>query len=411
MQYFNKYIIESLKTNEINISITDVEYREISNKIQLLKDFYQKEVDTLYSNARNLNIMNCHCNLVKTIIGDVMNLFPVMIEHGACAFLTGSFARCTCKKNSDLDFHIIYFQEYDEELFKYEEIIYYMLSEILNLGRNKIHPMILTKMHPEVLKYLEKVLNDSDLTITIKSNIGEYNYKINANLKRRIYLQYYRKNTIDNIVAYLKKEIDNYNREWAHIFFPITMKAQFNSYIDSLFEYEKSHLTSSKIVVRINNIKKNIYNISQQINSLKNMNIREFKNIYQKKEFELINEYISLQRDICLLNKKDWKVINYFDNSLYLGDDITFQYCLNYMFLLFDITEPLGNRYSLHSDEIIKIDEIDLIKSSILLLNKRILENILGEEEKNNGKTNNYHADSTVPKVCIRKNVDTNSSK
>ena len=160
MSYFNEYLLESFNTNKITIQISNEEFNKIDKSIKRLQQLYTEKVNSLYEEKRSLSIMNQHCILVKEIITEVISQFPIMEKYGACAFLTGSFARCSCKKNSDLDFHIIYLKEYNDESFKYEEIIYYMLSNILNLGRNKIHPMLITKMHPEISKYLEEKLDN-----------------------------------------------------------------------------------------------------------------------------------------------------------------------------------------------------------------------------------------------------------
>ena len=401
MSCFNKFLLASFSTNYIAITVTDEEFKKIDYNIKRLKQIYQKEVNNLYSN-RSLYMMNKHCLLVQKIISEVIALFPIMKEYGTCAFLTGSFARCSCKKNSDLDFHIIYTKKYDDESFKYEEIIYYMLSEILNLGRNKIHPMLLTKMHPAILTYLEETLDNNDLNITIKSNAGKYNYKINANLKRRLYLQYCRENTIEKVFAYLKQEVDHKNSEWAHVIRPITMKEEFNNYYNELYKYEKNNINYSNIISRINHIKEKINKINLLFNTIDHLNISEFKNVYQKKEFGLINEYISLKRDICLYNGIDWPTINYYANLTHLSSDQVFTAAIEYMFLLFDITEPLGNRYSLHTNELIRIDYFDNIKNKMIELNKKIMSAVLIEEEQINGKISHNDANSSIPKILSR---------
>ena len=72
------------------------------------------------------------------------------------------------------------------------------------------------------------------------------------------------------------------------------------------------------------------------------------------------------------------------------------------MFLLFDITEPLGNRYSLHTNELIEIDNLDIIKNKIKDLNRNIMENIMIWEEIIYGKSSNNHANSAIQKILTR---------
>lgn len=393
---FNKYLLSSLKTNHLLISLDDKEYIEIIDNIAKMKKLYLTELKKIYSQNRSIDIMYEHTKIVQMIIKNIMELFPIMKEFEACAFLTGSFARCSCKLNSDLDFHIIYFKEYNDKSLKYEEIIYYMLSEILGLGRNKIHPMLITKMHPAILYYLENNLDDSNLNVSLKSNNYEINYEVKANLKRRIYLQYCRKNTINNIASYLKKEIDGKNSEWAHVIFPITMQEQLNKEYEKLYEYEKSIISYDKILLRISRIKNKIIDIDCMLNKNKILDVSKFKNIYQKKVFNLINEYISLKRDICLFNNIDWPMINYYDNLVFLKNDIVFNKALEYMFLLFDKTEQLGNRYSLHTSEIIEIPNLNEMTTKIVELNKIINDRILREEIVLNGKNSYNNANCSL---------------
>ncbi len=393
---FNKYLLPSLKTNKLIISIDDSEYIKIITNIDRLKNIYLSELKKLYSQNRNIHMMHEHAKLVQMILKYIMELFPIMEEFGACAFLTGSFARCSCKLNSDLDFHIIYFKEYNDESLKYEEIIYYMLSEILALGRNKIHPMLMTKMHPEISTYLENNLDDSDFDISIRSNNYEISYKVKANLKRRLYLQYCRNNTITNVNNYLKGEIAGENREWSHVICPITMKEQLNSQYEKLYKYEKSIITSDKILSRIINIKNKIAEIDRRLNERKVLDISQFKDIYQKKEFDLINEYISLKRDICLFNNIDWLMINYYDNLAFLKNDLVFNKALEYMFFLFKMTEQLGNRYSLHINEFVAIPNFDKLTTKIMELNKIIQESVHREEMMLSGKNSYNYAHRTI---------------
>ena len=145
-----------------------------------------------------------------------------------------------------------------------------------------------------------------------------------------------------------------------------------------------------------------LYIITLLFNTINNLNISEFKTLYQKKEFDLINEYISLKRDICLYSGIDWYTINYYDNLNHLHHDKVFATAIEYMFLLFDITEPLGNRYSLHTNEIIEIADLDSIKNRLIKLNKLIMSSILIEEEKIDGKISHNNADSSIQKILSR---------
>ena len=390
--YFNKYLIDAITTNKININVSDQEFQMIDSNINLLKKEYNNSINIIYNNHRDLETIKKHCDLVKNIIYEVLELFPIMKQYRAVAFLTGSFARCSCKRNSDLDFHIIYLKEYSDKLFKYEEIIYYMLSIILNIDRNKIHPMLITKMHPEISNYLEKTLNNKNLRISIKSENKSYDYIINNRFKRRIYLQYCYSNNIETMKAYLKNEIGHANSEWAHVFYAITEKNFFDDFYLELLNYEKNILVYKKVINKAIYIKGKIELVSNLLKNNKYSESKDFKNVFQKQEFEIINEYISLKREIVLINNGKWKYINYYDNTEFLKSDIVFWESLEYMFMLFDVVEQLGNKYSLHSNKKININNINNLVNKIKYLNNLIIKRM----EYINGENNNDNANCTV---------------
>ena len=396
MGNFNHYLLDSIKTNRLNIRISDYEYNVIQSNIVKFRTIYQNEIQHLYDKKRSIYGMYKHTQLVKEIISDVIALFPQMKDYGACCFLTGSFSRCSCKRNSDLDFHVVYLKEYHDESIKYEEIIYYMLSEIFMLGRDKIHPMLLTKMYPSLLSFLDDHLDCSDFTINIISENYTIHYMVSARLKRRLYLQYCKDNSLDRVFRYIKDEIDRNNREWAHVITPITMVDEFCCYYENLYQYEKKNITVHKILFRIQNLKSEIHSMNQLLIHRKQMKISDFKTIYQKKEFNLINNYISLKRDICLFHHGEWRFIHYYDNLNYLRDDIAFQQSLKYMFLLFDMIEPFGNKYSLHRDELLEIGDIELLVKQIKILNKEISISVFREEMLLDGENCHDYAYCTV---------------
>ena len=49
---------------------------------------------------------------------------------------------------------------------------------------------------------------------------------------------------------------------------------------------------------------------------------------------------------------------------------------LNYLFLLFENVESLGKKYSLHSNEIVKIKNYKLLYIAITIINNNILEEV-----------------------------------
>ena len=171
----------------------------------------------------------------------------------------------------------------------------------------------------------------------------------------------------------MKYEVENNNKEWSHVFYVFSSKEEFTSRYMQLLTYEKSIINSKRIVKRIERIENKILEINQMLEDIDTTNISDVKLIYQKKEFAILNEYISYKRDVALINNIDWKYINYKDNQRYLLDDQVFESIINYIFLIFDIAEPLGKKYSLHSNEKVVLNNYHELKSEIININNKIL--------------------------------------
>lgn len=386
MLNLNKSLLDSIKTNQLIININDEDYNKMNNVINILKNKYQEQLNYFKEhNEKSIDNINNHSKLIKQIITDVLNHYDIIKKYHVCVFLTGSFARCTSKLNSDIDLHFAYPQIYKDKLFKYEEIINYIISAIININRSSIHSMLVTRLNRDNINYLAKVLDENELTVTIHSNKKDITYKYLANTKRRIYLQYGNNNSLEEIFKYLKYEIENNNKEWAHVFYVFTQKETFESNYNQLYQYEISLLNKERINNRISRIKDKISNINKLLKEIDKTNISEIKLIYQKKEFALLNEYISYKRDLTLLNNNDWKYINYFDNQKYLKEDKIFKYIINYMFTIFTLAEPLGKYYSLHSNKHINLENYDNLEKIIKDTNNKILSSITNKESDLNG--------------------------
>ncbi len=370
---FNKELLESLKTNMLVIEIGDDDYNNINSIINELKIKYKNKLDYIQNNQeKNLYNINYHCDIIKNVIQDIINCFDVVNQFNICAFLIGSFARCSCKKNSDIDFQLAYPQKYKNNIFKYEEMIYYIISSVTGLKRKNVHSMLVSRLNRENINYINKILDDNDLIVKLHSNAGEIIYKYSANTKRRIYLQYGNNNSLENIFDYLKYEIDNNNKEWSHVFYVFSSNDDFNKRYDELYNYEKKLISNDRITKRKCRIKKKINEIKKMLNKINTKNISQVKLLYQKKEFALLNEYISFKRDIFLLKNIDWKYINYYENYQYLMDDEIFQKILNYMFFLFEIVEPLGTKFSLHTNACVELKEYKQLKKKMKMINDEI---------------------------------------
>lgn len=317
--------------------------------------------------------MKKHSDFIKKIINEVLSYFDIIKEYNVCVFMTGSFARCSNKKNSDIDLHFAYSKKYKNKIFKYEEMIYYIIFAILELNRSNIHSMLVTRLSRDNINLLSEILDNNELLVTLDSRIGKISYKYSANTKRRVYLQYGNDNSLTNIFKYLKYEVEHNNKEWAHIFYVFTQTEKFASYYDKMYEYEKKLINKERIDYRIYRIKEKINEINKAILTIDKTNISQIKLIYQKREFALLNEYISYKRDITLFEHKEWKYINFFDNQIYLNKDYIFEYILDYFFKIFEFAEPLGSDYSLHSNKKSNIECYEDLEKIINCINNKLL--------------------------------------
>lgn len=368
----NKKLQKSIKSNKLIIDITTEEYNKINLLIDKLKRKYKKETEFINNNKEKFDKIKSHNLLVKDIIYEVIENFEIIKKYNVCVFLTGSFARYTNKLNSDLDLHFSYKNKYKNILFKYEEIIYYILLSIFDLNRGKVHNMILSRINKSNIEKINNILDKEDLEIILASPTNEIKYEIKGNIKNRIYLQYGNKKDIKTIYKYLKKEIFSLNREWAHVFYIFTNQKDFFKYYDKLLKIEKKQINIKKIQKRKDEINNQIKYINKQINEANKESICDFKKIFQMEELKLLYEYISYKRDLYLLNNDDWKFINLEDNSNYLRKDYAFNYIKKYLYSLFKVVEPFQNKYSIHKEGNIESIYFNSLEKELANINKII---------------------------------------
>lgn len=148
----NKELKKSILTNELIINISTYDYEKIKYLINKYKTEYEKN-KMIIVKKDGFEKIYLHNKLVKNIIYDILNSFDEIKKYNVCVFLTGSFARNTNKLNSDLDLHFCYSDKYKSRLFKCEEMIYFVLLNVFDLPRGKVHNMILSRINPNAKKY------------------------------------------------------------------------------------------------------------------------------------------------------------------------------------------------------------------------------------------------------------------
>lgn len=372
MLVLNKNLRQSIKTNKLIINITNEEYKQINSLIDKLKNKYHQEIKNITKNKEKFDKIEAHNLLVKDIIKEIIDNFEIIKKYNVCIFLTGSYARYTNKLNSDLDLHFCYKNKYRNILFKYEEIIYYIFVSIFDLDRGKVHNMILSRIDKNNNNKINNILDHNDLEIILACDTKNIIYKLKGNIKSRIYLQYGNNKDLKNIYNYLKNEILSYNREWAHVFYVFTNEKEFSKYYNKLLQIEMKHNSIEKINTRKENIQKKIEYINQQINKAQKESICDFKNIFQMEAFKLFYEYLSYKRDLYLLSNQEWKFINLKDNREYLTYDPIIDNIENYIYNLFEIVEPLKNKYSIHKDGYIDSKYFNQLTKELFIITQMI---------------------------------------
>lgn len=365
----NKELKKSILTNELIINISTYDYEKIKYLINKYKTEYEKN-KMIIVKKEGFEKICLHNKLVKSIIYDILNCFDEIKKYDVCVFLTGSFARNTNKLNSDLDLHFCYDDIYKSRMFKYEEMIYFVLLSVFDLPRGKVHNMILSRINPAAKKILKKKLDDKELKIVLKNKSQKFGYVIEGNIKDRIYLQYGNSRSLKEVFKYLKKEVSVLNREWCHVFYTFTMKDKFMILYRKLYLYEKRKINNKFILKRKQRIENYIYEISLALKNAKRNSMCDFKKIFQMKEFRIIYELISSIRDYNLLNKKEWLFIDFANNQedlMEIWKDI-----LDYFDVLFKGVEAFKSNYSIHKDSYIDTKTFDLLENKLLILNKKM---------------------------------------
>lgn len=365
----NKELKKSILTNELIINISTYDYEKIKYLINKYKTEYEKN-KMIIVKKEGFEKIYLHNKLVKNIIYDILNSFDEIKKYNVCVFLTGSFARNTNKLNSDLDLHFCYDDIYKSRMFKYEEMIYFVLASVFDLPRSKVHNMILSRINPAAKKILKKKLDDKELKIVLKNERQKFEYVIEGNIKDRIYLQYGNSRSLKEVFKYLKKEVSVLNREWCHVFYTFTKKDIFMILYRKLYLYEKRKINNKFILKRKQRIENYIYEINLALKNAKRNSMCDFKKIFQMKEFRIIYELISSIRDYNLLNKMEWLFIDFANNQedlMEIWKDI-----LDYFDVLFKIVEPFKSNYSIHKDSYIDTKTFDLLENKLLILNKKM---------------------------------------
>lgn len=399
----NKYCLNFEKTNDI---ITKYRHYYLQELEKIKPALFLRTTETNLSKIIKAKATQKH--IVKTIINNVLNEFPILHKKKVYIFLFGSYACNLNRYDSDIDLSMIYNQNDYKILMAVEELIDYILSEIFGIYRDQIHTM----MHytvPDDVKCLSYV---NDIKFTLKWQDGKFfSYKCRPNRESLLFKVHKCNRSLTNLKRYLSENInENSCKEWIIKFDTIfsTIHFDVNNHIHTLENRIKYN--SEKIKIFLNEACEITQNL-KMININKLYTVGDFKRYFKDNVTKLLNKVFNISRRI---NLKDYDNIELLDYSIYLHNLNNFnlfsESTINELkFALFSYMQDLTNiAYILNSKTIhfshhnsmtfkdalfisdISLKEIDLLNNKrIILLDNilnmiNILKGLINDEQYNN---------------------------
>ena len=358
--------------NPVILELTQEQFNLINKIIKKyicnLNDGNNKE----YIFEEEINNIITNKNKVASILKEVYQEFKIFKDYAVEIVLTGSYARCTNRIDSDLDLHFIYPNKFKKDLYMYEELYMYTIAQILNIKRERIHSVITTK-----LKNDEIIFDDKPLKVILKYQTWVSSYEYYPNTKKRFYLEYLNSKSSADFFKYLETEIKGLNREWAHNFLVIS-NVSFNDKYEKLLQEEKKHLTKDNIDKLIEHLLTRLNKKDTEINLKKKYQVNMYYNIYNTLEVVRL-KLIKDGYDIPKFNLIDFYNNIYFLN--YIKKD-SFKIIYNYLYLIKKLSLKISKDkeiFSIHVDndlnEYLDIEIINLYNTLTEIL-KEILLNV-----------------------------------
>lgn len=319
--------------NEITIEVSDFEIEKIRKVIKKI----EQKINLPYENVKKEEMEDInsydfnrlkkstieHKKIVHFVLNEVINEYKEELKDLEVVFLACSFGRDTNKINSDLDLHFIYKNnDYD---YCYEEIVCYIITTILKKARDDIDPKLTINFDKSLKKEYEKMMDDKDLKIALRSNNFKIEYNYRYNKKKKFFLQYNNSKTLKDLQDYIYNNgIIFINQPWAHSFDIIFGKENFEKMYKTIYNKEKKLITYEYIYFQIelliadfnnfkfNNEKKYISSIKKEYQSEIFTLFYKFLNILRLYYISLGNEikYLSIYSLYDIVETRDKKIVN-----------------------------------------------------------------------------------------------------
>ncbi len=307
------------------------------NKILALREYYEaKSIDISMEDFNMLN--KKYRDYIIEMINELGCIFKEFYNIDFCITLSGSLARYTNNLFSDIDINYLTTSYNFKDIIDIEDKINYILQEVLKFrGKDKLHSMVLylpliDEKKISAIDNNEYILNFVDGQITVKCR---------ENAEKLMYETYNSTRNIYDVINYFNSYDNEFNiNEWAYCFKFVFNKEYLNIYKKCRNEYRKINNINIFIDNLLNDIRKDnnyldgnltcvenallkkIYKTNVLFNfykllaifyrldkNISDFNVDCFLNesiIFDKKLFNLFNEYLKSIQDLQLiLNKKN----------------------------------------------------------------------------------------------------------
>lgn len=342
----NNRLILNFSDNELDFAKKLI--RKYRNKIRVLssKNTYNK---------RDLVIV-----VMKNLVLDY-----TFFNNNAIIFFTGSYSRGLLNDQSDFDLNIAYKKGSGKKYKKFEELFYFIVCNIFDMDRKKVHPVFITFNNPYNTQKINTKLNDKDFFVILKSQNYKYKYHVKADSKRRMILQYFNNKNFSTLLNNsLNFFYSNQIEEWMFNFYFLNedkyMRKKISSYTTQLLN-DGSKLTSFKSQISHDIVNYKSHNLTDC------KRVKEIKYRCQSKSLNIIYNYVLLLQ----LIKKNNKITMNFDNlndKMYLKIEI--KNYLNTLNKLYNLFNMHGIEYSLHNNDSIVIHDYNDICEHLSILEK-----------------------------------------
>lgn len=342
---------------------------------QLVKKYKTEYIDIKLKYNKALEKTNNYIdmiNLMEKYRIEILNLLKKIVkkytyfENNAVIYLTGSFARNTVRPFSDLDLNIVYIDDSGKKYEKYEELFYYMISEIFDYPRRAVHSIITAFNNGKNIKYVKKNMNEEDITVTLVDKNLTIKYQIPYLSKKRFYLQYMNDKNYKTVFKNLKKIYDNNGiQEWSNNFLFLNQNEAVNKCYGEYISYILKSISFKKINKYYDQIINDLINENLDFSYIKNIKI-----VIQMNEFHFIYNSITLLQLLKRI-KGQGKFYNSFEDIINNADQnlkkvVMYFYEYNYkLIILNEIFKKYNLEYSIHTNKKINFKQYPLIKKEI----------------------------------------------